>query len=123
MIRLDEHTLCSSFASKKQTTNSKSKPYKTPKELKAISIFPNESDIISMDFLYCGDQEVNLPSPVLVCLWQDYDANVNINTYNIHLKDEQCVPCKWKRNMVDAGTSLIVPSTSMKFQFIVSPKQ
>ena len=43
---------------------------------------------------------------------------LNINTYNIHLKDEQCVPCKWKRNMVDVGTSLIVPSSSMKFQFM-----
>ena len=113
MIRFDDKSLCTANSHLKKT----SKALKQPKELKAISIFPNESDLISMEFWTVQSEGSKVTrEPVLAVLWQDYDANVNINLYTI--SENNCHRRKWSRQMIDKGTSLIVPSGEQDLQFM-----
>lgn len=75
-----------------------------------------------MEFLYCGNNEGHVKSstqPSLVLLEEHYDGNIYMSSYTINLYDNDITKNKWGRALLDKGSTLIVPSTISKYQFMV----
>ena len=90
--------------------------YIAPINLTARSIFLDQPNIVSLEFIY---NDKSYHEPALVCLVEYYDGSKNIKTYNVNLNEMRLEENVWSRALVDKGSSLIIPSNTNKFNFMV----